>query len=203
MAIVLLVRHAAHDLLGRAIAGRMPGVHLNGEGRRQASLLAEQLARAPIAAVYSSPLERARETAQPIAERLKLPLRIAGEANEVDFGDWTNRDFAALAKLEAWRLFHSFRSGTRIPGGELLIETQARIVGLIGRLAERHGREHIAVVSHGDVIRSALVYYLGMPIDFISRIEVGPASISTLIIDEDGSRLLQLNQWSEPRPPEA
>ena len=92
----LLVRHAAHDWLGRGIPGRLPGVALNAQGRVQAEALAERLLAADIGAIYSSPQLRARETAAPLAARLRLQVGLAGEFDEVDFGDWTGPEFDTL-----------------------------------------------------------------------------------------------------------
>jgi broad specificity phosphatase PhoE len=75
MATLYLIGHGAHDLLGRAMAGRIPGVHLNAEGKRQAERLAERLGEGSLRAIYSSPLERAQETAAPLAARLGLPVQ--------------------------------------------------------------------------------------------------------------------------------
>ena len=193
MATFLLIRHAAHDLLGRAIAGRIAGVSLNPEGQAQAERLAEWLARLPITAIYSSPLERARETALPLAGRLRLQIRIAPELDEIDFGEWTGRTFPELAAIPRWDRFNSFRSGTRIPGGELMLEAQVRIVGLIERLREDHPGGLVALVSHGDVIKAALLYYLGAPLDLFMRLEISPASVSEIEVSEYGPRVLRVN----------
>ena len=117
MTTFLLIRHAAHDLLGRRLAGRMPGVSLNGEGRRQVERLAERLAGASIRAVISGPLERARETAEPLARGLGLPVQISAAVDEIDFGEWTGLPFAELDQDPRWCWFNTFRSGARAPCG--------------------------------------------------------------------------------------
>jgi broad specificity phosphatase PhoE len=199
MARFLLIRHASHDLLGRALAGRMPGVHLNQQGRREAELLATRLSRELLAAVYSGPLERARETAAPAAEMLGLELRIAPELDELDLGDWTGLSFQELEAAPGWREFNTFRSGTRPPNGERMLDAQARITGLMERLASQSPDAAIALVSHCDVLRAAIVRYLGMPLDHFLRIEISPASVTTVELHPWGPQVLCLNDTSHLR----
>jgi probable phosphoglycerate mutase len=194
---LLLVRHALCDPVGRSIAGRSPGVLLNAIGRAQAERLTERLAAAPIEALYSSPLERARETARPIAERLGLEIRVAPGLMELDYGDWTGLTLDQVRASTAWKEFNSFRSCARIPGGELMLEVQARAVAELERLREHHAGWVIAV-SHGDVIRAAIAHYAGIPLDLMQRLEIGPASVSALSFDAGGVRILRLNDTGEP-----
>ena len=188
-----LIRHAEHGLQGRPLVGRAAGVGLSPEGERQARALADRLAPAPITAVYTSPLERAQQTAAPLAARLGLVVRSADELNELDFGAWTGKAIDELDPQQAWRRFNVFRSGTRIPDGELMLEAQTRIVGLMLRLAERHANRTVALVSHGDVIKAALCYFLGMPLDLCRRIEIGPASLSIVRLDPWEPQVLLVN----------
>lgn len=188
-----LIRHAAHGLLGWRIAGRMPGVHLSEAGQTQAERLAEWLARQPMGAVYSGPLERARETAMPLCRRLGLPLQIAPSLDELDYGEWTGRTFEELAGLPTWQQFNSFRSGTRIPGGELMPEVQTRAVTEMERLREIHPDAHVALVSHGDVIKAAAAYFLGVPLDLFQRLVIDPASVTVIAVDDYGPRVLRVN----------
>jgi probable phosphoglycerate mutase len=184
MTTLLLIRHALCDSVGHSLAGRTPGVHLNATGRAQAAALAERLARVPLAGIYSSPLERTRETAEAIAARQAgapgrtVAVEVVPELLELDFGDWTGRTLAELDGDERWRAFNRFRSSTRIPGGELIVEVQARAVGALERLIQRHPAATVAVVSHGDVLRAMLAYYLGVPLDLMARLTVDPASVS-------------------------
>lgn len=198
MTTFLLIRHAAGDHVGKTIVGRSPGVHLNELGRRQADRLAEQLSAEPVQAIYSSPLERARETAEPIARRLGLEVRTADEITELDFGDWTGRSLDELAADPTWQRFNTFRSGTRIPGGELMQEVQTRIVSYIERLRTESPEGSIALVSHGDVIRGAVAYYLGMPLDLLLRLEISPASVTAIAIAGEGPQVLYVNRACEP-----
>ncbi len=124
----LFIRHATHDLLQERILGRTPGIHLNESGKRQAERLADRISVFDIDAVYSSPLERARESASPLAHRLNLPLVVADEFNELNMGDWTNRTFCELNALEEWQRWNTFRSKTTPPEGESMLEVQQRVL---------------------------------------------------------------------------
>jgi probable phosphoglycerate mutase len=190
----LLIRHAANDFLDRTLAGRLPNVCLNATGRQQAERLPDRLAGESIQQIYSSPLERAQETAQPLARRLGLEVRTAPELMELDFGDWTGRAIAEMVALPEWRQYNAFRSGCRIPNGELMIEVQARVVVFMQKLCAQHPGQAIALVSHGDVIKAALMHYLGIPIDFLARFEVGPASVSALTIWDHGPQVHYINR---------
>jgi len=197
MATFFLIRHGPHDLLGRTMAGRMPGVHLNAEGQRQAEQLAERLAAVPIRAIYSSPLERSQETAVPLAARLGLPVQTSEALGEIDFGDWTGRTFQELQEIPRWRQFNTYRSGTRIPQGEMMLEAQARIVGEMERLRELHPHDHLALVGHADPLKAAVAYYLGVPLDLFQRIEISPASVSIVALSDFGPQIVRLNDTGE------
>jgi probable phosphoglycerate mutase len=188
-----LIRHASHALLGQTIVGRTPGVRLSLEGAGQAEALAERLQASSIRALYSSPLERARETAALIGARLRREVQIADELNEIDFGDWTNRTLADLHELEEWRRFNSFRSGSRIPNGESMLEVQDRMLRLLERLCAAHGDQTVALVSHGDVIKATLAHCLGLPLDLFQRSEISPASVSVVRIERHGPAVLLIN----------
>jgi probable phosphoglycerate mutase len=189
-----LVRHAPHAHQRSRIVGRADGMHLPEASRRIAERLAERLAGEGIAAVYCSPLERARETAAPLAARLGVEVEICPEANEVDYGEWTNCAVEELRAHALWERYNRCRSLTRIPGGETMVEVQARMVGLLERLRGRHPDQAVALVGHGDPIRSAICFYLGIPLDLMQRIETAPASISVLDLSDWGARLVRLNE---------
>jgi probable phosphoglycerate mutase len=191
------IRHAAIDGLGQRIAGRMPGVGLNADGREQALRLARRLARESIDAVYASPQQRAMQTAEALARELKLDLQIAGELDEIDFGDWTGKSYEELEALPEWRAFNILHSSTRPPNGELLLEAQARVVRFMEKQRNKNAAKRIALVSHGDVIRVALAHHLGIPIDFLLRFEIGPASVSAVELHDHGPRVLSINSCVE------
>ena len=188
-----LIRHGSNDFLVHTLVGRMPGVHLNEAGRREAALVAEALASRAIQHVFTSPLDRCRETAEPVARELGLVARVAEELAEVDFGAWTGKTFAELDATESWRSWNAFRSGARAPGGESMQEVQARMVGFVERLRRAFPDQGIALVSHGDPIRSVLLYFFGMSLDLIRRIELFPASVSAVAVNDWEARVLCVN----------
>jgi probable phosphoglycerate mutase len=199
MTTFLLIRHALCDPVGKLIAGRTPGIHLNDAGRRQAAALAIRLERLPVAEVRSSPLERAVETAQALAGVFGLPVVRDERLNEVDFGDWTGRTLTELDRMPEWRDFNERRSSTRIPGGEAIREVVSRSMAALDqvrRTPELAGRL-VAVVSHGDVLRSLVAHCIGMDPDAIHRIEIAPASVSILLSEGDNWRLLLLNSTND------
>ncbi len=190
---ILLVRHATCDPIGRCIAGRAPGVTLNAEGRAEAAELARDLSDVRLDAIYASPLERTAETAAAVARGRDIVPRFMPELLELDFGRWTGCTFSELSKDPEWQLWNTARSVTRIPGGETILEAQARVVKAIELIRQEWPEGTCAVVSHGDLIRSAVAYALGMPIDYIQRFDVRPASVSVLRITESGIRVLCVN----------
>ncbi len=194
MDIILLIRHADNDMLGKAVAGRMPGVHLNAVGRRRAQFLAEQLSSLPIQRICSSPLERALETAEPLAQKLGLDVHVHPRLIEMDPGEWTGMDFARLRELPEWQSFLSARGRVRMPGGERLTEVQTRMVEEIEILRREFPDQMLALFSHGDPIRSALAFYAGIPLDLLARIEVSPASVSVIRFLQRGPQILCINQ---------
>ncbi|MGA3023723.1 MAG: histidine phosphatase family protein [Bryobacteraceae bacterium] len=193
MTTFLLIRHGMTDAVGKTITGRFPGVHLNEIGQKQAADLAVRLRLWKIDAIYSSPLERAVETAAPTARRLRLNVMKSEALSEVDFGEWSGRTLEELNQLPEWRLFNTFRSSTRAPGGELATEVQTRMVEQLTRYSRQHPDQTVAVFSHADAIRLTLAHFLGMPIDLMHRLEIRPASVSALRLAEWGPQVLLMN----------
>lgn len=163
----------------------------------QAQRLAERFSDLRLDAVYSSPLERALETAEPIARAAKLDVLQSSAFNEVDFGDWSGKSFDELSRIEHWRRFNTQRSVMRIPGGESFLEVQARVVGEIERLSAQHKNNRIAIVSHADAIKAAVGYVAGTPVDLLQRFEISPCSVSIIAIDEHETKLLAVNSKCE------
>jgi broad specificity phosphatase PhoE len=188
-----LVRHASYDQLGRVLAGRTPGHSLNRTGQAEAEALAEALAERPIAAVFSSPLERARETAHPVAARHSLRLAIDPALDEIDFGEWAGLTLDELHAYPAWRRFNAFRSTTPIPGGETMLAVQARALAALIRMRSSYPEGEVVAVSHGDVIKAILAHFLALPLDLIGRIEVAPASRSVVVLSDRDARILAIN----------
>ncbi len=189
-----LVRHAAHDRVGSVLCGRMPGVSLGELGREQAQRLSRRFANESIAAVQSSPLERARETAEPIAARLGQSVAINEGITEIDFGAWSGRGFGDLDGDPAWTAWNGARSVSRPPGGESMLEAQTRVVRAMEVLREAHRDGAVVLVSHSDVIKAALLYHLGLSLDAYPRIEIEPASVSTLVVGDWGAKVMRLNE---------
>ena len=195
-----LIRHAANDTSGHSFAGRMPGVHLNEEGHAQAEALAARFAGMDIAAVASSPLERALETAAPIATVLGLRASSREEFTELDCGDWTGRRFETLADDPGFHRFNRLRSCSGPPGGETMLQAQARFVAGLESLRREHPDAAVVVVSHCDMIRAALAHCLGMPLDLMLRLEVAMGSVSTVEIGGDWLRVLAINDAGRTHP---
>lgn len=190
---ILLIRHALTDFVGNRISGRTPGISLNEEGRKQVSQLVADLSFIHIDAIVSSPLERAMETAFPIAEAHGLQCIISNEFTEIDYGKWTNLEIEEIKKDQDFRRYNAFRSISQIPGGERPVDSQNRILSGIGRLFHQYPEKTVAIITHADLIKSAVAFYLGMPLDMMLRIDISPASVSILRIDDDYIQVTLLN----------
>ncbi|WP_448189652.1 histidine phosphatase family protein [Azospirillum sp. sgz301742] len=192
MTSIHLIRHTDHDWVERGLAGRL-AVPLNERGVAQAEALGRWYAGQRVDGVWASPLVRTQQTAEPIARALGLPVQTADALLEVDFGEWEGKAFTDLDHDPAWPRWNGVRGRVRAPGGEAMIEVQARMCGFINDLCDRDPQGCHVLVSHGDPIRAALAYYLGVPIDLFLRIEVYPGSISVLAIDGWSPRVLRVN----------
>ncbi len=191
---VFLVRHAAHDRVDRVLCGRMPGVGLGEAGQRQAEALARRFACEGVDAVWTSPLQRARETAEPVAARLGLAARPSDALCEIDFGAWTGQAFDALRDDPRWRRWNEVRAGERPPGGESMAEAQARAMGEVERARAEHPNGAVVLVSHGDVIKAVLAGVLGLSLDAHARFEISPGSVSALAVWDGGGKVLSMNE---------
>lgn len=191
---VYLVRHAAHGLLEHVLAGRMPQLHLAAPGQAQAQRLASHFKALDIAAVHTSPRERAQETAQPIAAAAGTSCVVAEALEEVDTGEWTGASFDSLRADPRWQLWNSRRGSARAPGGESMTEVQSRIVAYLQGLPAAHAERRLVLVSHADVIKAALLYLLAAPLDAYDRFEIAPAGISTLLLGDWGGKVISINE---------
>jgi probable phosphoglycerate mutase len=190
-----LVRHGEHVWRSRGIlAGRSAGVGLTATGRAQIAAVGECLAGEEIVALYASPLQRTRESADILAARFALPVQCRDDLIELDFGEWTGLTFDEVRRDGRWAVWRTCRSLAAVPGGESMRQAQQRAVDALVELHRTHRRGAVVVVSHGDVIRAALLFALGMPLDLYARIEIGLASISTLEVGDIGFRVRRLNQ---------
>jgi probable phosphomutase (TIGR03848 family) len=196
--LVLLVRHGQTATTGHVLPGRAPGLHLSDDGRRQADAAAARIAKLKrVAAVYASPLERARETAMPIARARGLALRIERGLLELDVGEWTGLRLDRVSKRPEWSTVQRYPSGFRFPEGESFVEMQARVTATLGRLVDRHRGGVVVAVSHADPIKAALAHALGMHLDLFQRLAVAPGSITTIAYGALGPTVLGMNNLGD------
>ncbi len=181
MTVFHLVRHAANDLAERVLCGRKLDVPLNAHGRRQAEALARRLSHEPIAQIISSPRRRARQTAEPIAAALNIPVAIAAQLDEHDAGIWSGQSFADLARDPRWRLWNERRHEVRPPDGESMAELQIRILRYLDRLALRYPNDSIVLVTHAEPIRAALLHDRGLPLKDFWCVDVPLACAATVV----------------------
>lgn len=192
--LVLLVRHGQTPTTGTTLPGRAPGLHLADQGHQQAARAAERIAELPsVDAVYASPLERARETAAPIAKVVGQRVKVERGLLEADFGEWTGRNLKELMKLPEWATVQRAPSSFRFPGGESFSEMQHRITSTLERLAERHRGGTVVCVSHADPIKAAVAHALGTHLDLFQRIVISTCSISALALTTSGPIVLSVN----------
>jgi probable phosphoglycerate mutase len=193
MTVVYLIRHGQNDYVKQGrLAGRLPGVHLNDVGREQATIVAEALKSSKLQAVYSSPLERATETAKPVAAAQGLKVVSLKGLSEIDIGKWQGLSLRAARRRKLWPTIQQRPSLARFPEGESFLEAQSRIVEALEAIRTKHSGA-IACVSHADPIKLAIAHYIGMPIDSFQRLEIGPSSISELFFKDGFARLIRLN----------
>jgi probable phosphomutase (TIGR03848 family) len=198
--VALFVRHGRTPTTGDVLPGRAPGLHLADEGRAQAARVAERIAAlANVEAVYASPLERARETAAPIAKALGLRVRNDKGLLECDFGDWTGASLKDLRKKPEWRTVQRYPSGFRFPNGESFTEMQMRITGTVARLRARHAGRTIVLVSHADPIKAAVADAMGTHLDLFQRIVVSPCSVTAIAYGDEGPTVLTVNALGDLR----
>lgn len=200
MPLLLLIRHGENEYVktGR-MAGRLPGVHLNQRGQDQARALGEALKDVPIKAIYSSPLERAMETAAPIASARKLQIIQEPDVIEADMGKWQGKSLKMLQLTKVWKVVQNSPSRFRFPEGESFPEMQTRIAGALERLIKKHNKPQdiVAVVFHSDPIKLAVSHFLGLPLDNFQRLSCDTGSLTAIFASESGANLVKLNQ----RPP--
>ncbi len=216
LTVILLVRHGTTTTTGKELPGRAPGLHLAESGRAQAQAVAARIAAlAPgnggngstpggrgragrrkarrIAAVYSSPLERTRETAQPIAEAVGCDVRVDDGLLELDVGSWTGLELKAATKRPEWATIQRYPSGFAFPDGESFLAMQARMVGTLDRLRTAHPGETIVAVSHADPIRAAVAHAMGTHLDLFQRVVISPCSLTAIAYGDGGPMVLTVN----------
>ena len=197
MTTLLLVRHGHTDVAGKRLTGQAPGVHLNELGRGQAERLVERLDGVRIDTIVSSPLERCRETAAPLAKARGRAVDVGRAWIEVGYGEWTGRSISQLRRTKLWRRVMFAPSNVRFPGGESLLEVQVRAVDASFDIAARHARGTVLVVSHADVIRLLVAHLAGMHADHLQRLSIDTASITAVSISDGFPRLLTVNETDD------
>ncbi|HLF74688.1 MAG TPA: histidine phosphatase family protein [Anaerolineales bacterium] len=199
MPLLLLIRHGENEYTTRRkLAGYLPDVHLNERGQKQAQALGDALKDVPLKAIYSSPLERAIETAAPIAAARGLEVQAEAGLLETDVGKWQGRSLKALRLVKHWKVIQHAPSRARFPEGETFYECQARIVAALDSICSRHKpKDIVAAVFHADPIKLAVAHYIGLPLDHFQRLGCDTGSIAVLSIGDMGAHLIKLNQ----RPP--
>jgi probable phosphomutase (TIGR03848 family) len=191
---VLFVRHGQTATTGTILPGRAPGLHLADAGREQATAAAGRIAELDrLDAVYASPLERARETASPIAAARQQKVRIDRGLLECDFGDWTGGELRKLMKLPEWGTVQRAPSTFRFPNGESFSEMQHRIVSAIDRLRAAHSGGTIVCVSHADPIKAAVAHALGTHLDLFQRIVISTCAVSIIVYGTGAPAVLAVN----------
>ena len=195
---VFYVRHVPHELQDKVQVGRREGVKLGPDAPERLARLRARFARERLDAVYASPVFRAQETAKAVAGDRGLEIHTLDQLTELDAGDWTGLGFAAMHLNPSYKTWNQARSLARVPGGESMLEVQARMIAALEQVRRDHPEGAVAMVSHGDPIKSALLYLLGLPLDAYGRIEIEPGSISTVVVGDWGAKILRLNEAVYP-----
>jgi probable phosphomutase (TIGR03848 family) len=194
MPTLILARHGETDVIGKKLTGRISGIHLNANGRAQASSIITKLNNIQIGAIFSSPLERALETARPLSEASGIPISPHSGLTEINFGAWQGRPYKQLEKLKLWQTVHSSPSTVTFPAGESFITAQQRMVASLEEIVSAMGEKDVAVCfSHCDPIRLAVAYFLNMALDDFQRLSIEPGSLSLVTFQNNKPRLGQIN----------
>lgn len=197
MPTLLLIRHGENDCVGRKLAGRTPGVHLNQKGQQQAEALVKVLAGVPIKAIYSSPMERAIETAQPLTASLGQEVRVRPGLIELDYGTFQGRTFKQLARTRLWKEVHANPQAVCFVNGESFVGAQQRVVAEMEAIAALHAEEDfVACFTHGDVIRLTVAHYLQMPLNAFQRLSIHTTSITVVVRNQERVTVPHINQVS-------
>lgn len=206
MTTILLIRHGQNNFVGKRLAGRLPVVHLNQRGREQAQVVADFLKEAPVKAIFSSPLERAIETAEPLAAQCNLPVQVHPGLVEVDFGDWQGKTIKQLQRRKLWKTVQEKPSEMCFPNGETFQAAQTRAAAAIEEIAAKYEQQDLVVCfSHSDTIRLAVCHFLMIPLDVFQRVVIDTASITTIYLHEGHVAVGNMNivpGWTWPKPHE-
>ena len=182
------IRHAPTAETGGILTGRLAGVGLSANGVEQATARAEQLAGLEVDALYSSPIQRCRETARILGTPWGLSPTQHKGFTEADFGSWSGRRLKALYRLKAWQRLMASPARFGFPDGETFVDIAARVVSATEDVAARHRGKRVVVVSHSDVIRVVVGHYLGAPLDLLHRLDIRPLSASVVDLPDGGGQ---------------
>lgn len=191
MARLLLVRHAPTPETGKKLTGRAAGVSLDEAGLDAARAVATRLSATKVAAVYTSPIARTAETAAVIGEEVGRKPVVTEGLIEIDFGRWTGRSLAQLRRTNLWRAVQATPSQVRFPGGETFAEAQHRAVAACSAIADAHKSATAVLVSHADVIKLVLAFYLGQPLDLFQRIGIATSSVSVVHLGNNHAPIVE------------
>ena len=199
MPIFLLIRHGQTEYVnGDILAGRIDEP-LTDYGRQQAQRLAEVLSQRPVKAIYSSPMCRAVETAQPLAMASHLFVEMDPMLIQVDFGEWQGLHFDELETREDWLTFRKDPSSIGCPGGETMAAVRHRVLLGLQRIGSSYEDDDlVALFAHGSIIRHAITFFLDMPLSALNRVRIDPASVSALQVQDGTASLLSLNRSYPP-----
>jgi broad specificity phosphatase PhoE len=190
----ILARHAESQGVHHILVGRNQAVGLTASGRAQAETLAASLKHYPIGRIISSPQLRTRQTADAVAQVVQLPVECDSAFDEMDFGHWTGTSFAALDQFSEWKRYNQFRSMVQAPGGESLYEVQSRAVAQIAKIHAETVGKTVLIVTHADVIRAAISFFCGAPLDLFLRFQIDPASHSIVHLAESNVSVQCVNR---------
>jgi ribonuclease H / adenosylcobalamin/alpha-ribazole phosphatase len=188
MTICLLIRHASFDFGHDHLAGRSEHA-LSASGRKQVQHLQSQLSR-KADLLQSSPRRRCIETLARYSATHSLPISICEDLDEIDYGDWSGRSFADLEHDPLWRRWNAHREDVRPPSGETVAEAQQRILGHLDRVAEANPEATIAMATHAELIRAAILGCRALPLGAWAEVDVPHASITAIGVNRGVRRLL-------------
>src|SRR3954468_7921734 len=186
---VWLARHGAHATVDSVLLGRIDDKGLSELGFAQAQALSARLEGAGITRVETSPRRRCRETAMIVATALGLPLRVAPELDEVDFGRWSGRRFEDLAHDEHWSRWNRQRGSVRAPGGETMTEARQRIMNYLRANGAATAQRPVLLVSHAELIRAAILTRQARSLDQWQTVDVPTGGLFAIEEHELGLEL--------------
>lgn len=197
--ILVIVRHGKTPTTGKVLPGRTPGLSLSEEGRAEAQTTAERLYQAYPRPdfIFTSPLERAKETAEPYATKAGVPLIEHANLLECDFGDWTGRDLSELAKLPEWKTVQSTPSRFRFPKGESFPEMAARMSSFMEEVSSVHAGKVVVAYSHADPIKALISDVMGLHLDLLQRVVIHTAAASVIGIVSHQPYVITVNSTAE------